>query len=125
MPGHTRRSILYCVSPPPEATPAQATPPDRDGIRGSYANSCDEFHLRWHPATLQEPSTRTRSLQIASRAAHVAAVAARPRVPVRIAVDVRFLVLSGSRGGARDGAWRPVHGQRVASLGQAPAKEET
>src|SRR6478609_5487851 len=88
MPGYTPRSGSCCVSPPWEVTPAQAVPPDRDGIRLSYADSCDEFHPRWHPATLQERSTSTRSLRIALQATHAAVAISRPRAPVGVAVEV-------------------------------------
>jgi hypothetical protein len=88
MPGYTPRSGSCCVSPPWEVTPAQAMPPDRDGIRLSYADSCDESHPRWHPATLQERSTSTRCLRIALQATHAAVAISRPRALVGVAVEV-------------------------------------
>jgi hypothetical protein len=51
------RAYPRCVSPPTKGTPAQAIPPDRDGIALSCGDSCDEFPPRWHTATLQERST--------------------------------------------------------------------
>ena len=43
MPGYTPRSGSCCVSPPWEVTPAQAVPPDRDGIRLSYQIAATNF----------------------------------------------------------------------------------
>ena len=56
-PRYKPRSGSCCVFPPTKGTPAQAIPPDRDGIALSCGDSCDEFPPRWHTATLQERST--------------------------------------------------------------------